>query len=265
MSALIRYEVGKKPARRLTEQQLRQEIIQVCRLLHQKDYCLATDGNVSARLDDGRFLVTPSGISKALVQANQLVTVDDRGQLVGQGKYGPQRGLRPSSEILLHLEAYRQRPDVQAVVHAHPPVAIALSIAGFDVAPCLLPDVILYFGRIPTTDYATPASAEGASVITDLITRYDALVLQRHGSVTIGGTVIEAYLRLEKLEQAALITKTVVELGRARPFPADEVDKLASWRSQQGLNRPGQDMEIRGACGVCSAAGRGGCLFPEQR
>ncbi len=162
MSALIRYEAAKKPARRPTEQQLRQEIIQVCRLLHQKDFCIATDGNVSARLDDQRFLVTPSGQSKALVQASQLVTIDCDGQVVGQGKYGPQRGLRPSSEILLHLEAYRQRPDVQAVVHAHPSIAIALSIAGYDVAPCLLPEVILGFGRIPTTDYATPASAEGA-------------------------------------------------------------------------------------------------------
>lgn len=264
MSALIRYEAGKKPARRLTEQQLRQEIIQVCRLLHQKDYCLATDGNVSARLDDERLLVTPSGISKALVQTSQLVTIDDSGQVVGPGKYGAQRGLRPSSEILLHLEAYRRRPDVQAVVHAHPPIAIALSIAGYDVAPCLLPEVILGFGRIPTTDYATPASAEGATVISDLITRYDALVLQRHGSVTVGGSVVEAYLRLEKLEQAALITKTVIELGRARPFPPDEVDKLAAWRGQQGLNRPGQDAEIRGACAVCNAAGRGGCLFPDR-
>ena len=265
MSTLIRYEAGKKPVRRPTEQQLRQEIIQVCRLLHQKDYCLATDGNVSARLDTERFLVTPSGYSKALVQATQLVTVDASGQVVGQGKYGPQRGLRPSSEILLHLEAYRQRPDVQAVVHAHPPVAIALSIAGYDVAPCLLPDVILFFGMVPTTEYATPASAEGAKVITDLITRYDALVLQRHGSVTVGSSVVEAYLRLEKLEQAALITKTVIELGRARPFPPDEVDKLAQWRSQQGLNRPSQDEEIRGACGVCSAAGSSGCLFPQTR
>lgn len=265
MSQLIRYEARRQPPRRRTEQQLRQEMIQICRLLHQKDYCLATDGNVSVRLDDGRFLVTPSGYSKALVQASQLVAVDGDGQVVGQDKYGPQRGLRPSSEILLHLEAYRQRPDVQAVVHAHPPVAIALSIAGIDVAPCLLPDVILYFGRIPTTAYATPASVEGAQVITDLITRYDALVLQRHGSLTVGGSLVDAYLKLEKLEQAALITKSVIELGRARPFPADEVDKLTQWRSQQGLNRPGQAEEIRGACSVCSAAGGAHCLFPDGR
>ncbi len=169
MSALVRYEARKAPARRPTEQQLRQEIIQICRLLHSGGYCLGYDGNVSARLDGERFLVTPSGVGKAFVRADQLVIVDGEGNLAGQGRYGPQRGLKPSSEILLHLEAYRQRPDVQAVIHAHPPIAIALSIAGISLARCLLPDIILYFGLIPTTEYATPASAEGVAVISELI------------------------------------------------------------------------------------------------
>lgn len=259
MSQLIRYEARKAPVRRPTEQQLRQEIIQICRLLHQGGYCLGYDGNVSARLEGERFLVTPSGVGKAFVRADQLVIVDGEGNPAGAGRYGPQRGLRPSSEILLHLEAYRQRPDAQAVIHAHPPIAIALSIAGVSLARCLLPDIVLYFGLIPTTDYATPASAEGVRVISDLIQRYDALILQRHGSVTLGPTVADAYLKLEKLEHTALITKTVVELGRERPFPQEEIAKLVQWRSEAGLMRPGQADDLCAACGVCDLLGRKGC------
>jgi L-fuculose-phosphate aldolase len=259
MSALVRYEKRQAPARRPTEQQLRQEIIQICRLLHGGGYCLGYDGNVSARLDGERFLVTPSGVGKAFVRSDQLVVVDREGNLTGQGRYGPQRGLKPSSEILLHLEAYRQRPDAQAVIHAHPPIAIALSIAGISLARCLLPDIILYFGLIPTTEYATPASAEGVAVISDLIKSYDALILQRHGSVTIGPTVIDAYLKLEKLEHTALITKTVVELGREKPFPQEEIAKLVQWRSDVGLMRPGQAEDLCAACGVCKLLGRKAC------
>lgn len=259
MSQLIRYEARKAPARRPTEQQLRQEIVDTCRMLHGQGYCLGYDGNVSARLEGERFLVTPSGISKALVRADQLVTVDEQGELVGAGRYGAQRGLRASSEILLHLEAYRQRPDAQAVIHAHPPIAVALSIAGISLARCLLPDIILYFGLIPTTDYATPASAEGATVIRDLIQRYDALILQRHGTITLGPTITDAYLKLEKLEHTALITKTLVELGRERPFPQEEIAKLVEWRSGQGLMRPGQAEDLCAACGVCNLAGRQVC------
>lgn len=256
MSALVRYEARKAPARRPTEQQLRQEIIQICRLLHSGGYCLGYDGNVSARLPDDRFLVTPSGVGKAFVRADQLVTVDWEGNLAGQGRYGPQRGLKPSSEVLLHLEAYRQRPDVQAVIHAHPPIAIALSIAGVSLARCLLPDIILYFGLIPTTEYATPASIEGVRAISEPIQRYDALILQRHGSVTVGPTVADAYLKLEKLEHTALITKSIVEMGHELPFPREEIAKLMEWRASQGLMRPGQAEDLCAMCGVCELVER---------
>jgi len=258
MSQLVRYEARKGPPqrRRPSAQQLRQEIIQISRMLHQQGYCLGYDGNVSARLDGERFLVTPSGISKGFVRADQLVAVDWEGNLTGQGRYGPQRGLKPSSEVLMHLEAYRQRPDAQAVIHAHPPITVALSIAGIGLARCLLPDIILYFGMIPTTDYATPASAEGVSVISDLIQRYDALILERHGSITIGPTITDAYLKLEKMEHTALVTKTVVDLGREKPFPQEEIAKLVDWRTNVGLMRPGQAEDLCHGCGVCNLPGR---------
>src|SRR5512135_3196235 len=165
----------------MTERALREEFVRIGQLMHVRSYVTATDGNLSARLDGDRFLVTPSGLSKGYMTPDQMVVIDWDVKLVGESRYGPARSLKPSSEILLHLEAYRQRPDIKAVVHAHPTNAITLSIAGVSLARCLLPEVIVTLGLIPTTDYATPASPEGAVVIRDLIKGHDAIILQRHG------------------------------------------------------------------------------------
>jgi len=229
MSEDIRYQKVERRERPKTEPQLRQEVIQVCQLLWQKGFVAATDGNVSVRLDQERFLCTPSGFSKGLVRAEELVVVDWEAQPVGP-RYGAAAELLPSSEMLTHLEAYRRRPDVRAVVHAHPPVAVALSIAGISLARCLLPEVVLAFGMIPTTDYATPSSSQGAAVIRQHIDRYDAMVLQRHGSLTVGTSAVDAYLKLEKLEATAEITRTLVTLGRAQEatLPPEEVARLVA-------------------------------------
>lgn len=240
-----------------TENEWRQEIIRVCRMLWQKDYALATDGNVSVRFGPDRFLVTPSGFSKGFLEPEQLLVIGWDAEIISL-RYGPTRDLRVSSEILLHLEAYRRRPDIRSVVHAHPPIAVALSIAGISLARCVLPEVVMGLGLIPTTAYATPASAEGAKVIAGLIESYDALILQRHGSVTVGKSALDAYFKLEKLEHAALITKTIMQLGGATPLPAEETAKLVEWRAARGLLVGSQSEDICEACGVCHLAGQKG-------
>lgn len=240
---------------RPTERALREEFVRIGQLLHSRSYVTATDGNLSARLDADRFLVTPSGLSKGCMTPDQMVVIDWDAKPVGDSRYGPARNLKPSSEILLHLAAYRQRPDANAVVHAHPTHAVTLSIAGIAIAPCLLPEVIVTLGVIPTTEYATPASAEGAAVIRDLIRDHDAIVLQRHGSVTIGKTVFDAYLKLEKLENAAEITYRLAVLGHELPFPPGAVDKLIANREKHGLLRPGEEQAIRNACRSCGLGG----------
>lgn len=248
-TAPIRYKVEKRARPARSEAELRREIIQVCHMLWQKGLVGAADGNVSVRLAEDRFLCTPSGFSKGLLEADQLLVVDWDVEPVGP-RTEANRDLRPSSEMLLHLEAYRQRPEIQAVVHAHPTTAVALSILGIDIAPCYLPDVVLGLGVIPTTDYATPSSAEGAAVISDLIKRCDALVLRRHGSVTVGSSPLEAYLRLEKLESVAQITKIVHQLGGAPKLPAEEMEKLIAWRVGQEIMYPGQEDDIRALAGM---------------
>lgn len=240
----------------LTERALREEFVRIGGLMHARGYVTATDGNISARLGPDYFLATPSGLSKGFMTPDQMVVIGWDGKPVGSGRYGAARDLRPSSEILLHLEAYRQRPDIKAVVHAHPPAAVALSIAGIAIAPCTLPEVIVTLGVIPTTAYATPASPEGATVVRDLIRVHDAVMLQRHGSVTVGSTPFDAYLKLEKLEHAADITFKLIQLGRQLPFPPGAVDKLLDKREQAGLLQPGEREEIRRTCAVCGLSGQ---------
>jgi L-fuculose-phosphate aldolase len=239
----------------MTERGLRDEFVRIGQLMHMRSYVTATDGNLSARLDADRFLVTPSGLSKGYMTPDQMVVIDWDAKPVGESRYGPSRSLKPSSEILLHLEAYRQRPDIKAVVHAHPTHAITLSIAGVSLAGCLLPEVIVTLGLIPTTEYATPASPEGAVVIRDLIREHDAIVLQRHGSVTVGKSVWDAYLKLEKLENAAEVTYKLLTLGRELPFPPGAVDKLIANREKHGLLRAGEREAIREACAACALTG----------
>ncbi len=234
-----------------TEREWRDEIIHVCRLMWEKDYLAATDGNVSVRLDEDRFLVTPSGFSKGHLKPEQLLVIDWDANVVGP-LYGANRHLRPSSEIILHLEAYRRRPDIRSVVHAHPPMAVALSIAGISLAQCMLPEVVMTLGLIPTTAYATPASPEGAQVIAGIIEHYDALILQRHGSVTVGESPWKAYLKLEKLEHTALITKTLAELNRLNPMKPDEVARAVAWREARGtMKDPRLASDFCNVCQVC--------------
>ncbi len=246
-----------KPAagQRMTEYELRQEMVRVGRLLWDRGYVAATDGNLSARLGSGRLLVTPSGVSKGFLSERELVVIEDSagdlrpsaaGQARGSSSAGG-RGGRPSSEILMHLEVYRQRPDVRAVVHAHPPMAVAFSIAGVSLARCVLPEVVVTLGGIPTTEYATPGTPEVSESIRQALRCYDALVLAHHGSLTVGRSLWEAYLLLEKVEQTAQITLAAQQLGRVHTLSPDAVQKLETKRAEM-LQQEGRNL-----CEGCSA------------
>ena len=241
------------------EQAWREEIVRVCRLLHEKGYVAATDGNVSVRLSSNRILSTPSGLSKGFLAPEQLVVTDLEGKKILTHEPA-RRDLKPTSELLMHLEAYRQRPDICAVVHAHPPICVALSIAGISLAKCLLPEVVVTLGLIPTAEYATPASAEGPGAIRGLIANHDALIIQRHGTLTVGKDPFDAYLKLEKVEHLAHVTLILRQLGRETPLPPAEVAKLLQMRREKGLAREGEEEDFCASCGVCE-----GALFAPSR
>jgi L-fuculose-phosphate aldolase len=232
--------------RRVTEHELRDEMVRIGRLMWERGYVAATDGNLSARLANDRLLVTSSGRSKGFLSAHELLVLDMEGTPIGMHR---RRGLRPSSEIRMHLEVYRQRPDVEAVIHAHPPLAIAFSIAGMSLARCVLPEVIVSLGGIPTTEYATPSTEEVPESIRSAIRDYDAMVLAHHGSLTVGKTLWEAYMRLEKVEHAAQITLAAHQLGQVETLSPGDVEKLVAMR-REALEREGRD--LCEGCTVCT-------------
>lgn len=238
---------------RQTETALRDEVVRVCQLLCDHGWVPATDGNVSARLGPDRVLVTPSGLSKGFVTPADLVVVDLEGRPQPSPLHGASRH-RPTSELPIHLEVYRRRQDANAVVHAHPPMSVALSIAGIPIARCMLPEVIVNLGVIPTTEYATPGSPEGPGVMGDLVARHDALVLQRHGSLTVGRDLMDAYLKTEKVEHAAEVTFLVAQLGGGGLLPPGEAQKLIATRRLRSQMSPAEEAELCVACGLCDPA-----------
>jgi L-fuculose-phosphate aldolase len=201
-----------------TQQHLKQDIVCICRMLHRKNYLAATDGNVSVRLGE-RLLITPSGVNKGIMEADQVLTVDLAGRVLeGEG--------RPSSEIRMHLLAYELRPDVTAVVHAHLPYATACTLAGVDLLEPILPEVVITLGGIPTAPYATPGTAAVPEAIRAFIQEFDAILLSRHGAMTVGRDVVDAYNKMEKLEHTARVVLAARLQGPVAPLPAAEVERL---------------------------------------
>lgn len=230
---------------------LRAEIVRVGQMMHARELVDGSAGNISARLGPDRLLTTPSGLAKGSLAPEQLIIVDMQGQLVEAGP-----GLTPTSELLMHLEAYRRRPDIAGVVHAHPLTAIALSVAGISLAECVIPEAIVFLGLVPTTPYATPSSIENQHAISELIVGHDAILLAYHGTLTVGRSVTEAYLRLETIEHTAKIIALARLLGGGPTLPPDQVAKLLQTRQDWGFSRPGDLEEFCLACGVCHAPGR---------
>ncbi len=180
------------------ERSLRLEIIKVCRKLESKGLIAASDGNVSCRAGQDCILITPSGVSKADLEPEEVAKASMRGELLE----GP---IRPSSEIRMHLHVYRMRPDVFAVVHAHPPVATASTLAGFPLNSKALPEVWLMLGKVPVAPYATPSTDEVPQSIDPYVLDSRAILLRRHGALTFGGSLMEACMRMEKLEHFAKV------------------------------------------------------------
>jgi L-fuculose-phosphate aldolase len=213
-----------------TEKTLKEKVVRVCRMLHHKNLIAAMDGNVSVKFGDG-LLTTPSGVNKGFLEEDQLILVDWNGRVVeGDGQ--------PTSEMAMHLAVYRLRPEVGAVVHAHPPLATAFSIAGISLEDFVLPEVVMTMGVIPTVSYATPTTAEVPESIRTLILKHDALILERHGALTVGRDLMDAYNKMEKLEHAALIIFSALQLGRVKRLPPREVEKLLHLKILQKLQSP---------------------------
>lgn len=212
------------------ERELREAICEAGRRMHAQGFAAGSDANLSARLDDEQILITPSGFSKGHLDPDQLVTVTPDGERI-PSFHPVRRDLKPSSETNMHLEAYRQRPDVQAVIHAHPPMGIACTVAGVRLDRCVLPEIIYHLGAVPTAPYATPGTPEGAEAVRDLVGDHDAMLLDHHGSLTLGEDIFQALMRLEWIEQAAKVMLAAQSVGSVESLPEEDVDRLQNLRA----------------------------------
>jgi L-fuculose-phosphate aldolase len=211
-----------------TERELRQDIVDVGRLIYQKGWVAANDGNISVRLDAERVLCTPTGVSKGMMAPDDLIVCDMKGNKL-QGRK------ERTSEIAMHLTVYNLRPDVRAVVHAHPPVATGFATAGRALNEALLPEVIIGLGCVPLAAYGLPGTPALTEPMLPLIPKYDAILMANHGAVCYGEDVYKAFFKMETVEHYARIALVAELLGGPKVLPKTEVEKLLESRARYGV------------------------------
>ena len=216
---------------------LRRDIVEVGKRTYQRGYVAANDGNISVRMSDDRVLCTPTGVSKGFLSEDMLAICDLEGtQVAGSMKI--------SSEVRMHLEVYKLRPDIHSVVHAHPPTATGFAVAGIELTQCVLPEVILVLGGIPLAQYGTPGGADIVEPMKPLIEKYDAILMANHGVVTLGKSVMDAHFKMETVEHFAKIALVAHQLGAVKTLDERQVGDLISIRSRYGItDRPGCDLQ----------------------
>jgi L-fuculose-phosphate aldolase len=208
-----------------TERKYREDIVRYGRMLHQRCFVAAMDGNLSVRLKEDRILVTPTCVSKGAMKPGDMVIVDSDGKRVSGHR-------NVTSEIGMHLLIYRMRPDVKAIVHAHPPTATGFAAAGVALTEPLVCEVVMGLGCIPLARYGTPGTSELAQTLEPYVPNYDAILMSNHGVVTYGDTLEHAYMKMETVEHFAEIALVTHLLGRQQPLKQVEIDKLLLARTK---------------------------------
>lgn len=215
----------------VSEQQLRADIVEVGRRLYARGYTASNDGNISVRLDAGRLLMTPKSVCKGFMSAEMMCITDlDGKKLAGERD--------PSSEMQMHLEVYRQRPDAKAVVHAHPPIATGFAVAGIPLDRAVLAEVVTTLGSVPIAEYATPSTKELPEAVRKYVKAHDGMLLANHGALTLGADLFSAYYKMETIEHFAKISFVARTLGGENLLSRKEVDRLQGLRGMYGIASP---------------------------
>src|SRR6266550_3658130 len=214
-----------------TESALRADIVEVGRRMYARGYTASNDGNISVRLGSDRLLMTPKGVCKGFMSPDMMCITDLEGRKI-------QGDRDPSSEMLMHLEVFRQRPDVQAVVHAHPPIATGFAVAGIPLNRAVLAEVLTTLGSIPIAEYATPSTTELPQAVRKYIKAHDGMLLANHGALTVGADLFAAYYKMETIEHFAKISLVARMLGRENLLSREEVTRLQGLRGAYGISAP---------------------------
>ena len=212
---------------------LRHDIVEIGRRLWQRGFVASNDGNISVRIAPDRLLMTPASVSKGFMSADMMVITDLEGRVVEAAP-----GRKPSSEALMHLVVYRERPDINAVVHAHPPIATGFAVAGIALDRAVLAEVVTTLGGIPIAGYATPSTQELADTVRPLIRLHDGVLLANHGAVALGTDLFSAYYKMETIEHFAQISLVARQLGREHLLSREEVERLQGLRGRYGISVP---------------------------
>lgn len=213
-----------------TEREIREQICEIGRRMYNRNMVAANDGNISVRLNDREFLCTPTGVSKGFMTQDCICKVDANGHLLqASGSY------RPSSEMKMHMRVYQERPDVNAVVHAHPAYATTFAVAGLPLDRPIMPEAVVSLGYVPVTRYAKPSTAEVPDAVSEFVHDFDAMLLQNHGALTYADTLLDAYMKMESVEFYAQLMYQVKQLGAAKELTEEQVKELYAVRRKLGL------------------------------
>ena len=209
--------------------ELSREMVRFSRWLGRLGFTPGTSGNLSVRLDSRRLLVTPTGMSKSLLGSRDLVVIDLNGCLL--------EGTRNvTSEVSMHLQVYRQRPDVNSVIHAHPPIATAFACSGRALDQMLCQEAVMTLGVVPLASYATTGTAEVAASLCPFLESHDAILMANHGVISYGGTLLDAFMKMETVEHLAEVALVAHQLGTAQPLLDSQVHELKQARGRYVKN-----------------------------
>jgi L-fuculose-phosphate aldolase len=226
----------------MNEFKLKEEICEIGRRVYAKGFAAAHDGNITVRLNDKEILCTPTMVSKGYMKPDDICKVDYTGkQLAGKKKR--------TSEVLLHLEVYKARPDINAVVHCHPPHATAFAVAREPIPNCVLPEVEVFLGEIPTARYETPGGSKFAETVLPHIKATNTIILANHGTVTFGPTLENAYFNTEIIDAYCKILILARQLGKVNYFTNQETKELLDLKKRLGYDDPRFQTEN---CDLCS-------------
>ncbi|MGM0197613.1 class II aldolase/adducin family protein [Enterococcus sp. DIV1314a] len=217
----------------MNEQLIREQICDVCNKMWQLGWVAANDGNVSVKLDENTFLCTPTGVSKSFITPDKLIKIDQNANIIeAQGDY------RPSSEIKMHLRVYQERPDVGAVVHAHPPVATGFALAHVPLDSYSLIENAIVIGSVPITPFGVPSTNEVPEAIAPYLAEHDVLLLEYHGALAVGSDIITAFYRMESLELVAKTTfyaRMLLGGKQEEEIPREKLETLFEMRKNYGV------------------------------
>lgn len=213
-----------------TEFSIRKHICEIGKRIYDNGFVAANDGNISVRMADGTFLCTPTGVSKGFMTPDMICRVDSTGKVLqSSGTF------KPSSEMLMHLRVYKERPDVNAVVHAHPPYATAHAIAGIPLTEPVMPEAVIMLGCVPLAEYGTPSTHEIPDSVSPYLQHYDAVLLANHGALSYSVDLTQAYHKMESLEFYAKLLYLSRALGGPKKLNEEQIAKLYDLRRSFGL------------------------------